>query len=349
MKRIEVRASKSYEVIIGKNILKDAGMFMTEVVKPCRVAVITDSIVDGLYADVVCESLKNAGFSVAKYVFPAGEQSKNMETLGEILEFLAENHLTRSDIIVALGGGVVGDISGFAASVYLRGIKFVQVPTTFLAAVDSSVGGKTAVNLKSGKNLAGAFHQPALVLCDTETFKTLPDDTFADGVAETVKYGMITDLVLFGKMTDAWDVEEVTARCVEIKAQVVKADEFDTGTRQLLNFGHTVGHAIEKCSHFAISHGYAVAIGMVYAARMAVHMGLCQNEAVNRLVDALAANHLPVTAPYDANELCAVALSDKKRNGSTITYVLPHAIGDCRLHKMPVSDLPALIEQAIKA
>ena len=347
MKKIEVRASQNYEVIIGRNILKDTGTLSAEVVKPCRAAVITDSTVNVLYGETVCCSLENAGFSVVKYVFPAGEQSKNMGTLEEILEFLAENHLTRSDVIVALGGGVVGDISGFAASVYLRGIKFVQIPTTFLAAVDSSVGGKTAVNLKSGKNLAGAFHQPSLVVCDTETFTTLPGDTFADGVAETVKYGMITDLVLFGKMTGEWDIEEVTARCVEIKAQVVNEDEFDTGIRQLLNFGHTIGHAIEKCSGLEITHGHGVAMGMQIVTNASEKLGYCPEGTTEILKRTLEKCKLPTSCPYTAKELTKAAMGDKKRSGDEITLVIPEKIGKCILKKINVDELEGFISEGL--
>ncbi len=347
MKRVKVSASENYEVIIGKNILKDAGVFLAEAVKPCRAAVITDSTVNELYGDALCTSVENAGFSVVKYVFPAGEQSKNMETLEEILEFLAEKQLTRTDVIVALGGGVVGDISGFAASVYLRGIKFVQVPTTFLAAVDSSVGGKTAVNLKAGKNLAGAFHQPCLVVCDTETFKTLPEDTFADGVAETVKYGMITDSDLFGKMTEEWNVEDVTARCVEIKAQVVNEDEFDKGTRQLLNFGHTIGHAIEKCSGLKITHGHGVAMGMVVVTAASEKLGYCPEGTLDTLVKTLEKCKLPTKCPYSPKELTAAAMGDKKRSGNEITLVIPENVGKCVLKKINVEQLEEFIAEGI--
>lgn len=353
MKTVHVNAGRPYDVLIDRGLLDEAGAILKSTLGyTCKAAILTDDIVNGLYGEQLHNCLLREGFEVCRYAFPHGEENKNLMVWTQILDFLAQNQLTRTDVIVALGGGVVGDMAGFAASAYLRGIPFVQIPTTLLAMVDSSVGGKTAVNLPVGKNLVGAFYQPAAVLCDPDTLWTLQPETLADGVAEIIKYGVLNDEPLFELLKDGcWHAEmlAVIETSVRAKARLVEEDERDTGSRQLLNLGHTLGHAIEKCSHFAISHGHAVAIGMVYAARMAVHMGLCQNETVNRLVDALAANHLPVTAPYDANELCAVALSDKKRNGSTITYVLPHAIGDCRLHKMPVSDLPALIEQAIKA
>ena len=349
MKTIKVDASKPYEVLIGKNILKDAGKLTAEVIKPCTAAVITDDTVDELYGDALCASLENEGFSCLKYVFPHGEESKNIAVLADILEFLAENKLTRTDIIVALGGGVVGDISGFAASIYLRGIKFVQVPTTFLAAVDSSVGGKTAVNLKAGKNLTGAFHQPSLVVCDTDTFKTLPVDTFADGTSETVKYGMITDADLFGKMKGDFgaDIDSITARCVEIKAAVVAEDEFDTGARQLLNFGHTVGHAIEKCSGLEITHGHAVAIGMMIVTTASEKRGYCPAGTAEMLKETLIKCGLPVSCSYSAAELAGVTMNDKKRTGGEITMVIPEKIGKCVLKKFAVSEVEAFIAEGL--
>ena len=233
-------------------------------------AVITDSNVDKLYSNILISSLEKSGYKVSKFVFDAGEQSKNANTFVDILEFLANSGLTRSDCVFALGGGVVGDIAGFAASVYLRGIKFVQIPTTLLAAVDSSVGGKTAVNLPAGKNLVGAFHQPSLVLCDLDTLDTLPESVFQDGCAEVIKYGVIYDAGLFSHLAEnglAFEREYVISRCVELKRNVVEQDEFDTGARQMLNYGHTIGHGIEAQSGFSVTHGQAVAIGMAIVSR----------------------------------------------------------------------------------
>ena len=352
MKTVHVAAGKPYDVLIERSLLDEAGdVLKRTLAHTCKAAILTDDNVDRLYGEQVQISLEKAGFSVCRYAIPHGEENKNLTVWAGMLDFLAANQLTRTDTIVALGGGVVGDMAGFAASAYLRGIPFMQIPTTLLAMVDSSVGGKTAVNLPAGKNLAGAFYQPCVALCDPDTLWTLTPELLADGVAEIIKYGVLNDEPLFERLKDGkWHAEivPVIETCVRAKARLVEEDERDTGSRQLLNLGHTLGHAIEKCSHFSISHGHAVAIGMVYAARMAIHLGQCEESALTRLQDALTANHLPVSAPYTADELCAVALSDKKRAGSSITYVLPHAIGDCYLHKMPVSDLPMLIENAIQ-
>lgn len=349
MKKIQIEASSCYEVVIGSGILKGCGSLAAKVVSPCRAAIITDETVNELYADTVVSSLEKSGFSCIKYVFPRGEESKNLENFTNILEFLAENKVTRGDIIVALGGGVTGDMAGFVASVYLRGIKFLQIPTTFLAAVDSSVGGKTAVNLKAGKNLVGAFHQPCLVVCDTDTFRTLPEDTFADGTSETVKYGMIIDKELFGKMRGDFraDIESITARCVEIKGQVVQEDEFDTGARQLLNFGHTVGHAIEKCSGLEITHGHAVSIGMMIVTRASEKRGYCPVGTAAALKETLVNCGLPVECPYTAKELAEVAMNDKKRMGGEITMVIPEKIGKCVLKRFLTSEVEGFISEGL--
>ena len=352
MRTVHIAAAKPYDVLIERGLLDEAGALLKKTLGcTCKAAILTDDIVDGLYGEQVHNNLTRAGFEVVRYAVAHGEENKNLTVWGVILDFLAQNQLTRTDVIVALGGGVVGDMAGFTASAYLRGIPFVQIPTTLLAMVDSSVGGKTAVNLPSGKNLAGAFYQPCLVLCDPDTLWTLTPELLADGVSEIIKYAVLNDAPLFELLKDGrWHAEivPVIESCVRQKARLVEEDEHDTGSRQLLNLGHTLGHAIEKCSNFSISHGRAVAIGMVYAARLAVHMELCEPKVVECLINALTANHLPVSAPYTADELCAAALSDKKRAGSTMTYVLPHAIGCCGLHRLPVDHLRQMIERAIQ-
>jgi len=351
VKTVHVAAGTPYDVYIERGLLDEAGEYLKSALRrSCKAAILTDDNVDRLYGEQVQRSLEKAGFTVCRFAIPHGEENKNLTVWTGMLDFLAHNQLTRTDVIVALGGGVVGDMAGFAAASYLRGIPFMQIPTTLLAMVDSSVGGKTAVNLPAGKNLVGAFYQPCVVLCDPDTLWTLTPELLADGVAETIKYSVLNDEPLFERLKDGkWHAEivPVIETCVRAKARLVEEDERDTGSRQLLNLGHTLGHAIEKCSDFAITHGHAVAIGMVYAARMAFYLGLCEESVLDSLKDALIANNLPTSAPYTASELCAVALSDKKRGGSSITYVLPHAIGECKLHKMPVSDLPELIEKAI--
>ena len=351
MKTVHVAAGKPYDVLIERGLMADAGQILLDTLgKTCKAAILTDDTVNALYGTQTQGSLERAGFEVCRFAMPHGEENKNLNTWAEMLDFLAQNHLTRADVIVALGGGVVGDLAGFAAASYLRGIPFMQIPTTLLAMVDSSVGGKTGCNLPAGKNLVGAFHQPCVVLCDPDTLWTLEPQQLADGVAEVIKYGVLGDEALFELLKGGhWhdQILSVIETCVAAKARLVQEDERDTGSRQLLNLGHTFGHAIEKCSSYHISHGHAVAIGMVYAIRLAIRLGLCEAQQEARLVNCITANRLPVSAPYSAEELCAVALNDKKRAGGFMTFVLPHDIGDCRLHKMNVADLSNLIHKAI--
>lgn len=349
MKKITVNASTEYDVLIGKDLLGKTGELCAEVIKPCKACIVTDDTVASLYLGVVEASMKKFGFDTVKFIFPHGEYSKNTSVLVELLEFLASNELTRSDCLVALGGGVVGDLCGFAAAVYMRGIKFIQIPTTLLAAVDSSVGGKTAVDLKAGKNLAGAFHQPARVICDYTTLDTLPPETFSDGCAEVIKYGAICDRSFFDIFEDGIrkNIEEVIARCVKIKRDIVMEDEFDNGKRQLLNLGHTVGHAIELLSDFSITHGCAVSVGMVTVTRAAVNMGLCPKKDLDMLCSALKNADLPTECNFNAKDISAAALGDKKRSGDFITLAVPYSIGDSRLMKISVNELCDFISKGL--
>lgn len=347
---IQVYTSPAYEVTIGPGVLKNCGPTLQSIMSPCRMAVIADSVVAPLYLKTVEESLSAAGFAVCAYVFPAGESHKNLSTLSDILEFLAENHMARTDCVAALGGGVTGDMAGFAAAVYLRGIRYVQLPTTVLSAVDSSVGGKTAIDLAHGKNLAGAFLQPAAVLCDTDCLKSLPPEVFADGAAEAIKTGVLCDGRLFS-LFEKGDLktvpEEVIARCVAFKAGVVERDEKEQNERRLLNLGHTIGHAIEKCSGYAIPHGHAVAAGLAIMARAAEKLGWAESGTAKRICGCLVKNDLPVTTEYDAGRLAAAAAADKKRSGSHITIVVPAAIGRCELKKIPLEELLPIIRAGL--
>ena len=348
MNSILVQAARSYEVLIERGVLNRVGELTLGVHGPCKAGIITDDIVDKLYGDSVAASFEGAGFDVCRFVFQNGELSKNLPTYERILDFLADSDITRGDIIVALGGGVVGDIAGFAAASYLRGVDFIQVPTTYLAAVDSSVGGKTGLNLRSGKNLCGAFYQPLLVAVDSDTFKTLPKERFADGIAETIKYGVIADAELFEIMeTGITDecVDDIISRCVQIKARFVAEDEFDNGARRLLNFGHTFGHAIERLSDYSITHGYAVGIGMLMAARAARIMGLCDKDVESRIKNVLEKYKLPREVNYDATDLANTMLGDKKRKGGTLSLILPERIGLCKVNDMPISELSGIVTQ----
>ena len=343
MQTIPVNTSPSYAVTIGPGLLKDCGARLREIIPPCRMAVVTDSIVGPLYLETVQESLRAAGYDVSACEFPAGEENKNFHTLSDILEFLAKERLTRADCLIALGGGVVGDMAGFAAACYLRGIRYVQMPTTLLSAVDSSVGGKTAIDLRAGKNLAGAFLQPAAVLCDTECLKTLPPEILSDGAAEAVKTAVLSDAGLFHRMEDEGfqllELEPVLAACVRYKAGVVERDEREQGERKLLNLGHTVGHAIEKCSGYAIPHGHAVAAGLAVMTRAAERLNWTSGPMAGQVCDCLKKLGLPISTEYSPEALAEAALSDKKRAGDSITIVVPREIGVCELMKIPVSEL----------
>ena len=342
MRRVEVKASRNYDILIGRGLIGQAGQLIKEVVSPCRAALVTDDIVNGLYADAVEASMKEAGFEVFRFVFPNGEKSKNLHVLSDMLEYMAERQLTRSDIVVALGGGVTGDMAGFAAAVYARGIRFVQIPTTLLAAVDSSVGGKTAVDLKAAKNMAGAFCQPSRVLIDCDVLAKLPEALVGDGAAEIIKYGVLADPALFETMRRGGlmeNLEEIVEKCVSIKRDVVAEDEFDTGARQCLNLGHTLGHAVEKKSEFTLSHGKCVAIGMVMIARAAFRKGYTKEDLAPVIAEAAEKYGLPTKADYTAEELVQIALVDKKRRGGEITLVVPRAIGKYELMKVPVAEL----------
>ena len=352
MRSVAVKTSATYEVLIGSGLLQKAGEAVKKVISPCKAAIVTDSTVVHLYEETVRKSLTEAGFSVCTFVFPAGEASKNIHTLSHLLEFLAKEEMTRTDLIVALGGGVTGDLAGFGAAVYLRGIPFVQIPTTFLAAIDSSVGGKTAVDLEAGKNLAGAFYQPKLVLCDTDVLQTLPEVVFADGVAEALKYGVLGDAALFEKIAGGdfrQDLEEIIETCVSMKRDVVEEDEFDTGKRQLLNLGHTFGHAIEQKSHFQMTHGHAVAIGMHLIAKAAEAKGIAEKGTAATIAKALEQNQLPKETEFSPAEVAEGTLRDKKRRGGTISFVFPKKIGDCEIVKIPVEEVEALAKMAMES
>lgn len=343
---VHVEASRSYDIFIGRGILAGLGDFIRPVLGECRLAILTDSNVDALYGNIIMEYLHAAGYSACKYVIPAGEASKCAANLLAFLDFLASEQLTRSDAVIAFGGGVVGDLGGLSASLYLRGVKYVQVPTTLLAAVDSSVGGKTAIDIPAGKNLVGSFYQPSLVCCDTALMDTLPKEIYRDGCAEVIKYGMILDSELYHTLqTIPFDRDAVVARCVGIKRDVVQQDEYDNGLRGLLNFGHTFGHAIEKLSSFAVSHGEAVAKGMVIAARMAPLCGLC--DVAEELSALLLRYGFDISCCYSAEEIYNALLSDKKRRGGNITVVLPRTVGDCTLVQLPVEELGRLLKKVI--
>lgn len=338
---VVIHTHPPYSVTAAAGLLARCGKIAAALPGCRRIAVITDSTVAPLYLTSVRESLLEAGLTVCAFVCPAGESSKNFTVLAQILEFLAENRLTRTDCIAALGGGVCGDMAGFAAGCYLRGIRYLQLPTTLLAAVDSSVGGKTAVDLPQGKNLAGLFHQPSAVLCDTDCLRTLPEAELANGAAEAVKTGVLAGEKLFALLENGFpaDWTEIIARCVAYKGSVVEADPEELDLRRVLNLGHTMGHAVELCSEFSIPHGQAVSMGLACAARASEKLGWAEEPCAKRISAALGRCRLPVAPPFSARLLAAAAQNDKKRAGDEVTLVVPVRIGKCVLKPIPADRL----------
>ncbi len=350
MKTIRVSASTEYDVLVGKGLLANAADHIRDVCSGTSLCIVSDDTVWDLYGHMLKTALSDAGFRCVCFTFAPGEESKTLRTYGTLLTFLADNALTRNDCIVALGGGVVGDLAGFAAATYLRGIDYIQIPTTLLAMVDSSVGGKTAIDLPGRKNMAGAFYQPKLVLCDTDTLSSLPDRVFRSGCAEIIKYAVLYDPAMFANLEIdgiGFDREAVIAHCVELKRDVVIADEFDRGQRMLLNFGHTIGHGIEAVSNYRVSHGYAVAIGMALIIRACTHKGICDTQTAIRIVKVLNAFGLPCTTDLPVDRIANAALSDKKRSGGTIRLVVCKDIGCCEILPVSTDELSSWIKAGL--
>lgn len=332
--RIPVLLKKHrYDVIVGNGILPRTGDFVRQTLPSTQCALITDAQVAPLYGGIVRESLEEAGIRTTVITIPPGELSKSLVEAERICEALAAAHLDRGGLVVALGGGVVGDLAGFAASIYYRGIPHVQIPTTVVAQVDSSIGGKTGVNLRSGKNLVGAFHQPALVITDPETLQTLPKREFNEGVAEIIKHGIIRDETLLDEVAEivSTDLPSLIARNVKIKALIVGEDEFENHSlRALLNFGHTVGHAIENSAGYGrYLHGEAISLGLVAALALSEKKAGLSADATRKVIDLLCAFDLPVTLPPDisTDSLMTALQRDKKFEDGAVRFVLTKKFG----------------------
>lgn len=371
MRSIVVKTGRPYEVITGQGLIDNAGEYFRKVCRGKNVLIVSDDIVFDIYGNRLRNSLERSGFKVYDYTIPHGEASKSFDNFRSLLEFMTEKNLSRDDAVAGLGGGVPGDLSGFASAAFKRGTTFVQVPTTLLAAVDSSVGGKTGINIGEAKNQAGAFHQPALVIYDTETLDTLPGEEFVNGLGEVIKYAMIGGYEFFGKISRIFtetvsdddccvsgsesvcglkaqrnsfgisggDLEEIIADCVRIKAAIVEEDEYDRGRRAILNFGHTAGHAIEGLTGFEISHGRAVSIGMVMIARAAASKGLCTRETAAGLEKLLVGAGLPTDCNLHADLLAEAVLSDKKVSGEEISLIVPLEPGLCDIIKVSKDEI----------
>ena len=344
-----------YDIVIGKGILKNAADYILSArKKPSKIMVVTDENVAELYADAVCNSLKEIA-EVKLVVLPAGETTKSLSYLSDLYDEAFSFGMTRSDLAVALGGGVIGDLTGFFASTLLRGIDVVQIPTTLLSQVDSSVGGKTAIDVSWGKNLVGAFYQPKLVIADTKTLTTLPDSEFSSGLAEVIKYGCIWDKDLFNKINVSENrdglmeiIDEIVFTCCDIKRQVVEQDEHDLSLRMILNFGHTAGHIVEKAYNYeGYTHGEAVAFGMIIAARLGEHLGISKAGTEDIIKNTIEKFNLPCNITVSDEDLSGIAL-DKKTSGSKISVILLERIGKYKIHKMEICEYVSLLKEIWK-
>lgn len=347
MMTVNVRASKEYNVEIGDGIISRLGE-MTKAVCPkaIKALIVSETNVAALYLDTVKAQLEGAGLEVATYVFEAGEKSKNINEIAGMWNKMAEAGFTRTDIVVGLGGGVTTDMAGFAAATFLRGIDVIQVPTSLLAMVDASVGGKTGIDIPMGKNQVGAFWQPNLVLEDTSFLKTLPDDVFTEGMGEVTKYAFIMDEKLMDLLEkqngnirdDAAVLENVIGMCVSDKAEIINEDETDNGRRQILNFGHTAGHVIERDSGFTKPHGICVAKGMGIFMDACVKEGTLSAEDAKRMKDLLAMYKLPASDEITAEDIVKGAMNDKKKRGNTLSVILVNKIGKAEIKKMTAEE-----------
>ncbi len=340
MRIIKINTTPSYDVLVQQGLLSNVGQLVNKIKSYDKIAIITDDVVQKLYLQSVVDSFKGFSNQICTYVFANGESSKNLIELAKIYDFLADNQITRTDLIIALGGGVCGDMVGYAASSYLRGVDFVNIPTTLLSMVDSSVGGKTAVNIPAGKNQVGSFYQPKLVICDTNTLKSLSEELIADGVGEIAKYAVLEDKGLFDLLLSGEffeNIEDIIETCVKIKDEYVSMDVFDKGKRQLLNLGHTLGHVIEKESKFSLAHGKAVLIGLYYIAQK-----FAGSRDIKKILESLEQvakkYNMPITYNLTADELWKMAGNDKKRHGDFVTIARPYAIGDCRLENVKIGN-----------
>ncbi|HQI24973.1 MAG TPA: 3-dehydroquinate synthase [Smithella sp.] len=335
---LDRKSSSSYEIRIGKDISDRLSLLIAKNHKAARYAVITDNIVGELYGKKFLTALKEIGLNASLIDFPAGESSKTIKTVVDIAETLAVSGADRETCLIALGGGVVGDIAGFVASIYMRCVPYIQIPTTLVAQVDSSIGGKTGVDLPCGKNLAGTFYQPQAVMTSLHFLNTLPPKEFNNGLAEIIKYGVIDDEKMFASLEDIMTAVKskdpkillgVVEKCCQIKKSIVEIDEKEGGVRRILNFGHTIGHSLEAVSGYAITHGEGVAIGMVAAARLSARMGYLKNNEAGRIETLIDQAGLPTRIPktLSGGKIVAQLKMDKKRKGAAIHFVLLKKIG----------------------
>ena len=347
-----VHTSKEYDVILQKGVLQSVPPILYDHFGKVKYVIVSDSTVAELYGKKLLTDLNNAGNESYLYVLPEGEKGKNVNNALDLIFFISKKQFTRSDIIIALGGGVTGDIAGFCSSVYMRGIRYVQIPTTLLADVDSSIGGKTGVNTDYGKNIIGSFRQPSLVIIDTDCLKTLSQKEFLCGVGEIIKYSVLSDKpqaerLKNGISAEDEDLESIISECIEYKKAIVEADEFDEkGIRNVLNLGHTFAHAIEKLSDYSVQHGFAVATGVCIACSISVYLGILSPEKANGIRDVVSSLGFETKTDYPADILVEAMTSDKKRKDRKILLVLPKESGGCIEKSFEKSELTELLSKA---
>ena len=343
MERIVVNTSVPYEVLLGNGLLEHAGELTASAVTGRKVVIACDGLIAPQYLNTVRGAFEHAGFETSACLLYGGEKGKTLAAVEQLTTAAVEADLGHDGLFAALGGGVTGDVTGLAAALYMRGIDWVQLPTTLLAMADAAAGGKTAVNAAGEKNLIGAFHQPRLVLCDPDVLKTLPLPLMDEGMAEIIKFGAVGSAELLDSIRSGAQPETLIAACIRMKAAIVEQDEHDRGQRRLLNFGHTFGHALERLNEFAIYHGEGVAVGMLIAAFAAEKHGLCPAGVYEDLRLLVKANHLPTCTRFPAADIAKTALRDKKRIGDVLTLIMPTARGRCELFPMPTGDLEGFI------
>ena len=355
MQKLTVHTSRSYDILMEDGLLASAADCIAEVLPPAeggaakrKCCIVCDRTVYELYGKSglpLQEGLMDAGYEVGYYAFPPGEGSKTLRAVSGICSFMAENRFTREDFIIALGGGVSGDVAGFVASIYMRGVPYVQIPTTLLAMADSSVGGKTGVNTEAGKNMIGTFWQPHLVLIDPKVLETLDEGELLNGLAEIIKAGFIADGSIFDAISDG--LSKAAFKAIRVKKEIVEEDERESGRRRLLNFGHTIGHALEKCSGYSIPHGYAVMNGMYLTALAAEDLGWNSQPVAGMIKNVMDAFAYPVYREFTPAQLTEAAASDKKRVSNNIVIVYPDRPGCCVMKELPVSELEDFIARGL--
>lgn len=338
----EIKVNKS-KILIGRGLFKDFSHYVLNIAEPCKVLILSDETVAKLYADELKRNLEKSGFEVSEFIIKPGEKSKTLSTAAKIYEKMALNLISRGDFLISLGGGVVSDIAGFVAATYSRGIKFINVPTSLLAQIDASIGGKNGINLSCGKNLVGTFYHPKFVLVDSNLLFTLPKNQLKCGIAEAIKCGCIKDEKLFEIFENEnfeKNVDEIIKRSIAVKKHLVEKDERDLAERKLLNFGHTLGHAYEKLGDFeTLSHGEAIAIGMNEITEISENLGLTNPHTAERLSEVLKKHSLPVSSCFAKEKVLKTVLLDKKISNSFIDLVLLKSIGSSFIHKVPCSEI----------